>query len=471
MKTVPSSGPSAPEPSQPRPAGAPAIASPPVRRKRRVRPGAVVAIVVAAGLGVLWWANHRGQNSEMQFTPGRHGGGHFGFGSFGPMPVVVQPAVKGDIQVYLDGLGSVTPLATVTVQTQISGQLVQVAFEEGQIVNRGDLLAVIDPRPYQVALEQAQGQLMQAQAQLKEAQSDLDRYLRLARQNSIAEQQVDDQQALVLQDQGLVKTDQAAIDNAELNLAYCHITAPVTGRVGLRQVDPGNYVTPNNLSNGLVVLTQLNPISVIFTLPEDDIPAVAERMRSGATLPVEAYDRTDTTKLDEGTLTTIDNEVDPSTGTFKLRATFPNKEGSLFPNQFVNIRMLLDTERGVTVIPSSGVERGEMGTYVYVVKPDNTVAAVPVVLGTTEGERVAVTSGLAVGDRVVVDGADRLREGMQVVPQEPAGAAPSAAEAAAPAAQGGQPHRRHRRGGGAGGSGWHGGGSGGRPAGSGGSPS
>jgi multidrug efflux system membrane fusion protein len=334
----------------------------------------------------------------------------------GPLPVVAQPAEKGDLHVYLNGLGAVTPLATVTIRTQISGQLVEIRFTEGQMVAKGDLLAIIDPRPYQVALEQAQGQLIQAQAQLKEAQVDLSRYEKLAEQDSIAGQQVDTQRALVSQYEGLVQVDKSAIDSATLNLTYCHITAPISGRVGLRQVDIGNYVTPGD-ANGLVVLTQLKPIAAIFTLPEDNIPSVVARVRSGAQIPIDAFDRTQTRKIATGSLLTIDNEVDPTTGTFKLRALFPNDDESLFPNQFVNIRMLLTIDKGMTVIPTSAIERGQQGAFVYVVQPDNTVASRTVTLGTTEGERVEALSGLAVGERVVVDGADKLKDGMEVIVQ------------------------------------------------------
>jgi multidrug efflux system membrane fusion protein len=334
-----------------------------------------------------------------------------------PLPVLVKAAEKRDLNVYLNALGAVTPLEMVTLRTQISGQLVEVKFKEGQEVNQGDVLAIIDPRPYEVALEQAQGQFEQAQAQLKNAQLDLVRYQTLAAQDSIAKQQVDTQRTLVSQYEGMVKTDQAAIDNAKLNLTYCHITAPSAGRVGLRQVDQGNYVTPAD-ANGLAVLTQVKPITVIFTLPEDNMPQVAARLRSGATLPVDAFDRTQTTKLASGTLDTIDNQIDATTGTFKLRALFPNDNEALFPNQFVNIRLLLDVDHGATVIPASAVEQGQQGAFVYVVQDDNTVVAKPVTLGTIEGELVAVVSGLNVGERVVVDGADKLTDGMKVVVQE-----------------------------------------------------
>jgi multidrug efflux system membrane fusion protein len=358
-----------------------------------------------------------------------------------PIPVVARPAQKADINVILDGLGTVTPVATATIRTQISGQLFRVNFTEGQLVKKGELLAVIDPRPYEAALSQAQGQLIQAQAQLKEAQIDLERYETLSAQDSISKQQVDAEKALVSQYEGMAKADQAAVDNAQLNLVYCHITAPFPGRVGLRQVDAGNYVTPGD-ANGLVVLTQVDPITVIFPQSEDNIPAVVKRLRSGATIRVDAYDRTGTAKLATGTLTTIDNTVDTTTGQFKLRATFPNADESLFPNQFVVVRMLLDVDKGVTVIPTSAIERGQQGSFVYVVGADKKVTAKVVTLGHTEGERVAVASGISVGDNVVVDGADRLKDGIEVEVQEPA-AGPSGAGAAKPAAPGGAQKRWH----------------------------
>jgi membrane fusion protein, multidrug efflux system len=349
-----------------------------------------------------------------------------------PMPVVTATAATGDMPVTLAALGTVTPLATVTVTTQISGQLMEVGFREGQELNKGDFLAQIDPRPYQAALDQLQGQLLRDQALLKGAQINLARFQKLAAQNSIAQQQADDQLYLVHQYEGTVRSDQAQVDNAQLNLAYCHIVSPLSGRVGLRLVDPGNYVQVGT-STGIAVITQLKPISVIFVLPEDNLPAVLKRVNAGATLEATAFDRSGKTKIATGTLSTLDNQIDPTTGTFKLRALFDNTDETLFPNQFVNVQLVLDTETGATIIPSAAIQRGAPGTFVYVVKPDDTVAVQKVALGPSDSDRVVVKSGLQAGDSVVIDGADKLRDGAKVtVPQQTAGAAPQPA----PASQG-----------------------------------
>jgi multidrug efflux system membrane fusion protein len=388
------------------------------RRSRRIVLFSLLALLVLGTGSLRYYRSKTPKSTGFQgFGGGGRRGGGFGMG--GPLPVVVNVARKGDINIILNGLGTVTPLATVTVTTQISGYLTEVNFTEGQLVNKGDILAVIDPRPYAAALEQAQGQLLQAQAQFKEAQIDLDRYVTLSGQDSISKQQVDAQRALVTQYEGMVKQDQGLVDSAQLNLTYCHIAAPLTGRVGLRLVDQGNYVTPNS-AGGLVLLTQVKPITVIFTLPEDNIPQVVKQVRApGSSVSVDAFNRDNTAKLASGTLATIDNTVDPTTGTFKLRAVFPNDDEVLFPNQFVNISMLIDVQHGATVVSTSAIERGQQGSFVYVVGTDNKVSAKPVTLGATEGERVAVLTGLSPGDKVVVDGADRLKEGMEVDPQLP----------------------------------------------------
>jgi membrane fusion protein, multidrug efflux system len=342
-----------------------------------------------------------------------------------PMPVVTAEVQQGDMPVTINGLGTVTPLAMVTVRTQISGQLVQIGFQEGQEVNQGDFLAQIDPRPYQAALDQTQGQLLRDQAQLANARRDLARFNRLVAENSIAQQQRDTQEALVHQLEGTVATDQGVVDNAKLNLAYCRIVAPVSGRVGLRQVDAGNYVQVSD-PNGLVVITQVKPISAIFSLPEDNLQAIMKRRNVGATLQVVAFDRSGVNKLATGTLVTVDNQIDPTTGTVKLRAQFDNSDEILFPNQFVNVQLLVDTLQGATLVPSSAIQRGAPGTFVYLVKPDDTVSVQAVKLGPDDGQRVAITSGLAPGNTVVVDGADKLREGAKVT-------RPGAGDAAPPA--------------------------------------
>lgn len=413
-------------------------------KRRRIPAFWIVVTLVVILVGCIWYVNnlHNAATAAGRGANGRH---HFGFGDSGmALPVVATAARHGELHVYLNGLGTVTPFANVTVRTQISGVLMSVNFNEGQIVKKGDLLATIDSRPYEVALEQANGQIAQAKAQLTSAKADLDRYQTLAKQDSIAQQQVDAQVALVSQYEGLVETDQAAIDNAKLNIAYCHITAPVGGRVGLRQVDAGNYVTSGD-ANGIVVLTQIQPITVIFTLPEDNVPGVTARLHSGESIAVDAYDRTQTTKLASGTLGTIDNQVDTTTGTFKLRAVFANADESLFPNQFVNVHMLLDTEHDDIVIPTSAVERGQQGTFAYVVTPDNTATARPITLGNVEGETVSVLSGLKAGELVVSDGADKLKEGSPVIVQKAADAAPTTPEAAAAAAAGGAAGQHHHR--------------------------
>jgi len=354
-------------------------------------------------------------------------GGRFAGG--GPMPVVAAPARAGDMPVTLVGLGTVTPLATVTVQSQISGQIMRIAFKEGQTVKAGDPLIQIDPRPYQVALEQAEGALARDRALLANARVDLERYQTLFAQDSIAEQQLATQKSLVAQDEGNVRTDQGQIDAAKLNLTYCHIVSPITGRVGLQQVTLGNYVTPAE-PNGLVVVTQLEPITVVFALPEDDIPPLLKQMHAGATMPVTAWDKPNTRQLATGTLQSIDSQIDPTTGTIRLKAIFPNTDESLFPQQFVNVVLLLDTLHGATLVPQAGIQRGAPGTYVYIVNADQTVSVRKVTLGPGDATDITIAQGLAPGDMVVVDGADKLKDGAKVlVRQSTGGAGPAAGPA------------------------------------------
>jgi multidrug efflux system membrane fusion protein len=334
------------------------------------------------------------------------------------VPVVASPAMKGEMGVYVTGLGAVTPLNTVVVKSRVDGQLMQVSFREGEVVTAGKLLAEIDPRPFQVQLTQAEGQMARDEAQLKNARLDLERFQTLARQDSIARQQRDTQEALVRQLEGAIKVDQGQIDSAKLQLAYCRITAPLGGRVGLRQVDPGNIIHATD-ANGLVVITQMQPITIIFPIPEDSLPQVLAKLKGGARLSVEAFDREFKQKIATGYLLTIDNQIDPATGTVKLKAVFPNAGNELFPNQFVNARLLVEMKRDAVIVPASAVQRGPQGTFVYVVKPDQSAAVRPVTLGVTEGGNTSIAAGLNAGEVVVVDGAERLREGGKVEVKEP----------------------------------------------------
>jgi multidrug efflux system membrane fusion protein len=332
------------------------------------------------------------------------------------VPVAATAAKRGDLNLYLSEIGTVTPFNTVTVHTRVDGQLLTVHFQEGQMVNAGELLADIDPRPYQVQLTQAEGQMARDRASLVNARKLLERDRQLYAQNIIAHQDLDNQEAQVGQFAGTVKDDQGLIDSAKLNLTYCKITAPFSGRVGLRLVDPGNIVHATD-TQGLMVITQLQPIAVIFAIPEDDVPRVVNAMKASPDPPVDVYDRSFSNKLASGTLLTIDNEVDPGTGTVKLKASFPNPDNALFPNQFVNAKLLVETRHDTVLIPSAAVQRSSQGSYVYVVRGDQTVEMRNVKVSASQGDKAAIASGLNAGELVVTDGMDKLRQGSRVTVQ------------------------------------------------------
>ena len=377
--------------------------------------GAIVLLGVSAYVVRVQSGNAQSKTSS---SPGQAG-------RLAPVPVVATAARASDMAVYLTGLGSVTPLNTVTVHTRVDGELTKVPFQEGQHVNAGDLLAEIDPRPFQAQLTQAQGQLLRDEALLRNARVDLERYQTLFAEDSIPKQQLDTQVELVHQFEGVVETDRGVIDNVKLQLIYCRITAPLSGRLGLRLVDPGNIVHASD-QNGLVVITQLQPIAVVFTIPEDSLPPVLAKLNSGVKLPVDAWDREQKQRLATGTLLTVDNQIDPTTGTVRLKAIFPNTDGRLFPSQFVNAHLRLDIKRGATVVPTAAIQQSAQGTFVYVVKPDHSATVRPVKVGVTEGDSAAIDSGVSPAEMVVVDGADRLREGSLVALQSAGGGAPVA---------------------------------------------
>jgi membrane fusion protein, multidrug efflux system len=438
--------PSAPAPAENMTPIAPALPAPQAPGKARPPAGPpprrhrlwiwILLLALAGAAAFYYWTKKpAAPNQASENAGGKKGQG----ANAGTSPVDAARAVKGNIGVYVTGLGAVTPIYTVTVKSQINGLLMQIYYKEGDMVKKGDTLADIDPRPYQAQLTQYEGQLLRDQATLDNARIDQARYETLIKSNAVPEQQLATQIATVKSDEGIVKNDEGLIEAAKVNLIYCHITAPITGRIGLRLVDPGNFVQTSD-TTGLLVITQLQPISVIFTISEDQLPPIYQKMNAGQALPVDAFDRAMKTKLSSGTLTTIDNEIDQTTGTVKLRATFSNSHNELFPNQFVIARLLQQEKRNVVLVPSAAVQRNSQNTYVYVVKPDSTVTVRQVVTSTSDDNNTEIASGVNEGDVVVLTGVDKLQEGSKVTvtlegaaPKATAAATPGASSAAKPA--------------------------------------
>ncbi len=417
---------------------------PPVEGRRRWIIPLIVAVVVAILVVIGWrlWGSSDADAQKAQTADGKGGkagagkagagkGGRFAGGTGGVQPVSAAAARVGDINIVQTALGTATALRSVTVKPRVDGLLTDVNYVEGQVVQAGHHIAQIDPVPFQLALSQQEGQLARDAAQLNNARLDLDRYTVLLQQDSIAKQQVDQQAALVKQLEGTVKIDQSMVDNAKLQLSYTNITAPIGGRLGLKVVDPGNQVHQSD-ANGVATITQIDPMSVVFTIPQDALPKVTQRLNAGDRPLVEAWDREQKVLLAKGVLLTTDNQIDVTTGTVKLKAQFPNEKAAMFPNQFVNIRMVVDTLKGVVVVPSAAIQRGNQGTVVYVVKDDNSVTLRTITAGPTEGQLTAVTQGLQAGERVVTDGVDRLREGAKVDVIEPGGGQRRRGEAGKP---------------------------------------
>src|SRR5713101_5909038 len=392
----------------------------------------VLVLGVVAFGGWYYYSSRSASQAANSAAPGTASKGKGGSGAGGlVVPVVVAAAQRGDLPVYFNGLGTVTAFNTVTVRSRVDGQLTSVAFKEGQFVHEGDLLAQIDPRPFQVQLAQAMGQLAKDQAQRRDAEVNLERFNLLFKEGVIPKQQLDTQAALVGQFDGAIASDQSQIDNAKLQLTYSRITAPISGRIGLRLVDVGNIVHASD-TNGLLVITQLQPISVIFSLPQDQLPEVNAKLRSGVQLTVDAYDRDDTIKIASGKLLTIDNEIDLTTGTYKLKSVFANADNALFPNQFVNGHLLVDTKHNLIIVPTPAIQRGPQGTYVYLVGNDNKVKIRTVAVALTAGNSVGLSTGLNPGDVVVIDGQDKLQDDSKVAPTPAGGNSGAGRTAAAP---------------------------------------
>ncbi|NDQ57019.1 MAG: MdtA/MuxA family multidrug efflux RND transporter periplasmic adaptor subunit [Acidipila sp.] len=390
-------------------------------RKRLVWPWIVAAIIIG---GLLYLRSNRNNSHAQRAVSADKGSDPASGKGASSIPVIVATAQRGDLPVYFNGLGTVTAFNTVTVRSRVDGQLIKVDFKEGQFVQKGQLLAEIDPRPYQVQLEQAQGVLAKDQAQRKDAEVNLERYKALFAAGVIAKQQLDTQASQVGQVEGTLRNDEGAIDSAKLQLTYSRITAPISGRVGLRLVDSGNMIHAAD-PNGLLVITQLQPISVIFSLPQDQLPQVYGKLRSGPELVVDAFDRDNTTKIAAGKLVTIDNEIDPTTGTYKLKSIFTNENNVLFPNQFVNVHLLVDTKKNLAIVPTPAIQRGPDGTYVFVAGNDGIVKSRHVTVAETVGNSTGISSGVEPGEVVVIDGQDKLQDGSKIKPT-PAPSSPAA---------------------------------------------
>jgi membrane fusion protein, multidrug efflux system len=434
----------------PNPPGEPPVRPMPESKGRRWL--WIFALAVVVGLGYWYFRGPRasteaqgpaapGGAAKGQGRPGGGAGGGF------VVPVVVATAQRGDLPVYFNGLGTVTAFNTVTVHSRVDGQITKINFQEGQFVRQGDDLLDIDSRPFQVQLEQAEGQLAKDQAQLRDIQVNYERFQLLYKEGVIPKQQLDTQGSQVGQFEGAIKADQGAIDSAKLQIVYSHVTAPISGRIGLRLVDIGNIVHASD-TNGLLVITQLQPIAVIFSLPQDQLPQVATKLRNGGQLIVDAYDRDDTSKIESGKLLTFDNQIDTTTGTYKLKAIFNNDRNLLFANQFVNVHLLADVKKNLVIVPSPAIQRGPQGTYVYVVGKDNTVKIQGVAVAESTANSVGVNAGLNAGDVVVVDGQDKLQDGSKVNPTTVPATAANAQNANGgqqPTSQPAQPHSGTRR--------------------------